>query len=323
MSSSGHSVRSESANSPTVASSRPLRCCASSPMMPMNRSRAALSMSGNDAIVSIAARMLASDARVPCVSVCSRRSRRLPVSIRRVMLSSISTNPEIPSAAAAPVASGGAPSTGAICTRTSWPPGAVVTKFATGPRAPWRSRSWMLSSAWMIRLRSKMAKIERPSPTRLCAFPAAAALSSGFRSSCIARALYSRMRPSTLHMITLCASSDISAARRLRSCSMRCIGLAHALVEVALQRFVGVGEGVEALRQPPDLGGAAQRGAVRRIRREHDPRIFVELRGCRHVTAETAPSGRARAERPAARRSGSRSRRGPAESARAARVPAR
>ena len=223
MSSSGHSVSSESANSPTVASSRPLRCCASSPMIPMNRSRAAWSISGNDAIVSIAARMLASDARVPCVSVCSRRPRRLPASIRRVMLSSTSTNPEIPSAAAASVASGGAPSTGAICTRTSWPPGAVVTKFATGPRAPWRSRSWMLSSAWMIRLRSKMAKIERPSPTRLCAFPAAAALASGFRSSCIARALYSSMRPSTLHMTTLWASSDISAARRLRSCSMRAL----------------------------------------------------------------------------------------------------
>ncbi len=66
-----------------------------------------------------------------------------------------------------------------------------------------------------------MAKIERPSPTRLCAFPAAAALASGLRRSCIARALYSRMRPSMLHMITLCDSSDISAARRLRSCSMR------------------------------------------------------------------------------------------------------
>ena len=82
------------------ASSCALRRCASSPMMPMNRSRASWSMSGNDAIVSIAARMLASDARVPCVSVCSSRSRRLPVSIRRVMLSSISTNPEMPSAAA-------------------------------------------------------------------------------------------------------------------------------------------------------------------------------------------------------------------------------
>ena len=53
MSSSGHSVRSESANSPTVASSLAVSCCASSPMMPMNRSRAALSMSGNAAIVSI------------------------------------------------------------------------------------------------------------------------------------------------------------------------------------------------------------------------------------------------------------------------------
>jgi hypothetical protein len=43
---------------------------ASSPMMPMKRSRAALSISGKDAIVSTAARMLASDARVPWVSVC-------------------------------------------------------------------------------------------------------------------------------------------------------------------------------------------------------------------------------------------------------------
>ena len=38
MSSSGHSVRSESANSPTVSSSRALSRRASSPMMPMNRS---------------------------------------------------------------------------------------------------------------------------------------------------------------------------------------------------------------------------------------------------------------------------------------------
>ncbi len=96
-----------------------------------------------------------------------------------------------------------------------------MTKLATGLRTSWRMRSRMLSSAWMIRLRSKMAKTERPSPTRLTAFPAAASPSIGLRSSCIARALYSRIRPSTLHTMTLCASSDISAARRFLSCSMR------------------------------------------------------------------------------------------------------
>jgi len=88
-------------------------------MMPMKRLRASFSISGNEATVSTAARTLASDARVPCVSVWSNVSRRLPVSMRRVMLSRISTNPVIPSGVPSVVPSASAPNTGAICTRTS------------------------------------------------------------------------------------------------------------------------------------------------------------------------------------------------------------
>ena len=176
------------ANSDTVASRRDVSCCASSPMMPMKRPRASWSISGKAAIVSTAARMLPSDARVPWVSVCSNRSRRCPASMRRVMSSSTSTKPLMAGVASAAASSADA-ITGAICTRTSWPDGAVVTKCATGSASPPCSRSCSVSRAWMIRLRSKTAKIERPSPSSVGIGSPLDAPCSGLRRRRIARGL--------------------------------------------------------------------------------------------------------------------------------------
>ena len=69
------------------------------------------------------------------------------------------------------------------------------------------------------------------------------------------------------------------------------VRLAHALVDVLPQRLVGGGEAVEALGEPPDLGGAAQRGAVRRIRREHDARVLDRAARARSRSGGTAPAG--------------------------------
>jgi hypothetical protein len=67
------------------------------------------------------------------------------------MLSSISTKPDtVPSASPSVVLI-----TGAICTRSNWPARVVVTKLAIGWELWRRMRSWMLSRAWTIRLRSK------------------------------------------------------------------------------------------------------------------------------------------------------------------------
>ena len=205
------------------------------------------------------------------------------------MLSSISTNPEMPSARGVARPSDAAPSTGAIWTRTSCPAGAVVTKFAIGARAPWRSRSWMLSSAWMIRLRSKMAKIERPRPDQAVRLPG-----GGRAVERLAQELH-RAR-----VVQQDAPLDVAhdhALRELRHQRRKAVALlldalvrlAHALVEVLPQRFVGGGEAVEALGEPPDLRGAAQWGAVRGIRREHDPRVLEKLRRRCHVAAKQRP----------------------------------
>jgi len=66
-------------------------------------------------------------------------------------------------------ADGAEANTGASWVRTSCPAGAVATKLAMGDAFPCLSCSRVRSSPWMIRLRSKIANTDRPSPIRLWA----------------------------------------------------------------------------------------------------------------------------------------------------------
>ena len=174
MSSSGHSVRSESANSdggPVESGAHPLCLLADD----ADEAAARLVVHVGKRRDRLDRRAHAGERRARTLG--QRLEQRIAAAARLDAARDVVEHqhePGDPVGRASVVASAAAPSTGAICTRTSWPAGAVVTKLATGLRASWRMRSRMLSSAWMMRLRSKTAKIERPSPTRLCALPAVA-----------------------------------------------------------------------------------------------------------------------------------------------------
>ena len=143
----------------------------------------------------------------------------------------------------------------------------------------------MLSSAWMMRLRSKIAKIDRPRPTRLCALPA--------RGGAVERLAQQLHRPRVVEQDAALDVAHDHALRELRHQRREAVALlldarvrlAHALLDVALERGVRVGEAVERRRQPPRLRRAARRRPVRGIGGEHDPRVLGELPRRRDVAA--------------------------------------
>ena len=139
---------------------------ASSRMMPRKRYCAAGSMSGNAVIVSTAARMLASEARVPSVSVCSSLSRRPLLPMLRVMSSRIRTKPVIAALALRRSGRGcrGEHRRELDADELSGGRGGDETRDRRGVAAP--SLLQRALEPWMMRLRSKMANTERPRPTR-------------------------------------------------------------------------------------------------------------------------------------------------------------
>ena len=147
----------------------------------------------------------------------------------------------------------------------------------------------MFSKAWMMRLRSKTAKIERPRPTRLGPLAVAAAPSRGFLQQ-LHRA----------RVVEQDAPLDVAHDHALRELRHERgepvlflleagVGVVHPALDVLAERLVRVGETIDARGQLPDLGRADARRPMRRVRGQHDPGVLRQLPRRRHV----APKQRA------------------------------
>ena len=264
MSSSGHSVRSESANSPTVSSSLALRRCASSPMMPTNRSRAALSMSGKRR-----------DRLDRGAHAGERRAGALRQRLQQQVAAIAGLDP------AGDVVEHQHEPRDAVRRGARRPRGDGAPQHRRhlhahelargGGRDEVRDRAAVTLAQPVVdafqRVDDEVAVEDRedraPEPDEAVRLPG--------RGGAVERLAQELHRAGVVQQDAPFDVAHDHALRELRHQRREPVSLlldalvrlAHAPVEVALQRLVGGGERVEALGEPPDLGGAARaaRGA--------------------------------------------------------------
>jgi hypothetical protein len=92
------------------------------------------------------------------------------------------------------------------------------------------------------------------------------------------------MRPSRLHTTTLCVSSDMSAASRFFSSSMEDLA-SQSVLDIPLQGFALLGQGIDHLGQRPDFRRAQFLQAQAGVGVDHDQRLLAQRQRRQHIGA--------------------------------------